>query len=71
MVEQARVRCSVCRSAVAIEVLWAVGETCPLCSQPLHAARRRPEPAGVLGATIALLPPDPPARIDRAGAGKQ
>jgi hypothetical protein len=71
MVERARVRCSVCRSAVAIEVLWAVGETCPHCSQPLHTARRRPEPAGVLGATIALLHPDPPAKIVRVGAGEQ
>ena len=35
MVERARVRCPVCRSAVPVTVLWAVGDTCPCCSQPL------------------------------------
>jgi hypothetical protein len=70
MLERARVRCSVCRSTVAIEGLWAAG-TCARCSQPLHAARRRPEPGGVLGATVALLHPGPPPRVVRAGAGKQ
>jgi hypothetical protein len=55
MVERARVRCSVCRSAVPVAVLWAVGESCPQCSQPLYAACRRPTPDGLLGKTIALL----------------
>ncbi len=71
MVEQARVRCSVCRSAVAVEVLWAVGETCPHCSQPLYAARRRPNPPGVLGRTIAVLHAESPARIVRPREDKQ
>ena len=59
MVERARVRCPVCRSAVPLNVLWAVGETCPRCSQPLHAARRKPGPDGLLGKTIALPRADP------------
>ena len=71
MVEQVRARCPVCRSAVPVEVLWAVGDTCPRCAQLLHAARRRPNPAGVLGRTIALLHAEPPARTVRPGAHKQ
>ncbi len=75
MVEQARVRCPVCRSAVPVTVLWAVGDTCPRCSQPLHAARRRPSPAGVLGKAVAVLQTDSlqpsraqshPAEVDEA-----
>jgi hypothetical protein len=71
MVDQARVRCPVCRSAVPVEVLWAIGDICPRCSRPLYAARRRPNPAGVLGRTIALLHAESPARIVRPGADKQ
>lgn len=79
MVEQARVRCPVCRSAVPVTVLWAVGDTCPRCSQPLHAARRRPSPAGVLGKTLAMLQTDsraispgqrPSAEVDEAAEPK-
>jgi hypothetical protein len=40
MVDRIRVRCSVCRSAVPVTVLWAVGDICPHCSQPLRSARR-------------------------------
>lgn len=61
MVERARVRCRVCRSAVPVTVLWAVGDTCPCCSQPLYAARRRPNLDGVLGKAIALVHTESPA----------
>jgi hypothetical protein len=71
MVEPALVRCSVCRSVVSVTVLWAIGDTCPRCSQPLHAARRRANPAGVLGRTIALLHAESSARIVRPGSKKQ
>jgi hypothetical protein len=52
-VERGFVRCSVCRSALPVTVLWAVGETCPRCSGALHAPRRHT--AGVPpGKTVAL-----------------
>jgi hypothetical protein len=71
MVEQARVRCPVCRSTLPVEVLRAAGDTCSRCAQPLYAARRRPNPAGVLGRTIAVLHAELPTRTDRPGPKKQ
>jgi hypothetical protein len=55
MAERARVRCPSCRTAVSLTMLWATGDTCPTCSRPLRTARPRPEPAGVLGRTLALV----------------
>lgn len=55
MVERARIRCPVCRTAVPLTVPWEAGDACPSCSRPLHAARRRPEPAGALGKTLLPL----------------
>ena len=43
----ARVRCSVCRSAVPVMVLWATGDTCPRCSLPLNVAHARLNPEGM------------------------
>ena len=43
MIERIGVRCPVCRSALPILLLWAVGETCPRCSRPLDVARHSPE----------------------------
>jgi len=71
MVESTYVRCSVCRSVVSVTVLWAIGDTCPGCSQALYAARRRANPAGVLGRTIALLHAEALARTVRPGPNKQ
>jgi hypothetical protein len=65
--ERAQVRCPVCRSVVSVTVLWAIGDTCPCCSQPLSAARRRPKPDGVPGKTLALLHAERPANL--AGPG--
>jgi hypothetical protein len=54
IVEEARVRCSECRSAVPVSLLWAVGEICPRCSQSLNAVPRRSTTDGLVG-KIALL----------------
>ena len=54
MIDRIGVRCPVCRSAMPIVLLWAVGETCPRCSRPLDAASRRPRPQGVVGKTLEL-----------------
>ncbi|HME01876.1 MAG TPA: hypothetical protein VKG38_02460 [Solirubrobacteraceae bacterium] len=53
-VERGRVRCSVCRSALPVTVLWAVGESCPRCSGELHACRRHT--TGVPPARTVALP---------------
>jgi hypothetical protein len=71
MVDRIRVRCRVCRSSVPVTVLWAVGEACPRCSQPLYVARRRPRPAGVLGETIALRHLGASAEVVRPGVAKR
>ena len=42
MVERARIRCPICRSALPVTVLWAVGNVCPRCSQALDYASGRP-----------------------------
>lgn len=63
MVERARIRCPVCRSAVPLSVLWAVGDTCPRCNKPLHSARERAGPDGLLGKTLATLHADSRAKI--------
>ena len=34
-----RLRCPVCRSVVPITLVWALGDSCPRCSEPLHAAQ--------------------------------
>jgi len=54
MIDRIGVRCPVCRSAMPIVLLWAVGETCPRCSRPLDAASRRPRPDGVVGRALEL-----------------
>ena len=57
MVEQARARCPVCRSAVPMKVLLAVGDI----ALAAPAGPRCPpatNPAGVLGKTLALLQTD-------------
>ena len=54
MIDRIGVRCPVCRSAMPIVLLWAVGETCPRCSRPLDAASRRPRPHGVVGRAVEL-----------------
>ena len=38
-----RVRCSNCRSAVAVTLVWAAGDTCPRCLAPLPAGKFRRE----------------------------
>jgi hypothetical protein len=48
---------------VSVTVLWAVGDTCPWCSQPLYAARRQPKPDGVPGKTLALLHAESPTNL--------
>ena len=55
MIDRIRVRCPACRSAVPVSVLWAVGETCPRCSQPMNSARRLPRSDAVVAKTIDLL----------------
>ena len=69
--ERAQVRCPVCRSVVSVTVLWAIGDTCPRCSQPLYAARRRPNPDRVPGKTRALLHAEWPANLAGPGIAKQ
>jgi hypothetical protein len=69
--ERARVRCCVCRSVVPITVLWAVGDTCPCCSQPLQAARRRPKPEAMVGKALGLPDAESPANLVDPGAAKR
>ncbi len=69
--ERAQVRCPVCRSVVSVTVLWAVGDTCPCCSQPLYAARPRRKPDGVSRKTLALLHAESPANLVGPGVAKQ
>lgn len=69
MLERDLIRCPACRTAVPLAVLWAAGDVCPGCSRPLVTARRRPDPTGVLGQTLALLraqKPGPPRPGNRA-----
>lgn len=33
-----RLRCPICRSVVPITLVWALGDSCPRCSEPLRAA---------------------------------
>jgi len=70
MVERALVRCPACRSAVPVTVLWAVGDTCPRCSEPLYAARRRTKPEGMLGKTLALPQAELPPNVVGPGRAK-
>jgi hypothetical protein len=68
--ERAQVRCPACRSVVYVTVLWAIGDICPCCSQPLYA-RRRPNPDAVPGQTLALLHAEWPANLAGPGVAKQ
>ena len=34
-----RLRCPVCRSVVPVTLVWALGDSCPRCSEPLRAAQ--------------------------------
>lgn len=69
MVERIRVRCRVCRTAAPLTVLWAIGDTCPRCSEPMYTARQRPAPDGVLGKAIALLHTQTPVNSARPDPG--
>ena len=71
MIDRIGVRCPVCRSAMPIVLLWAVGETCPRCSRPLHDANRRPRPHGVLGKAPELSHATAPGQANRRGAPKR
>jgi hypothetical protein len=35
LLERSRIRCPVCRSAVPIAAVWATGDHCPRCLEPL------------------------------------
>lgn len=77
MVDRIRVRCSVCRSAVPITVLWAVGGICPRCSQPLRSANRSfnrddvlDSPDDVLGKPLGVLHAEPSASPAPGGEGR-
>jgi hypothetical protein len=71
MIDRIGVRCPVCRSAMPIVLLWAVGETCPRCSRPLDAASRRPRPHGVLGKALELSYATSPGQAARRGTPKR
>ena len=71
MIDRIGVRCPVCRSAMPIVLLWAVGETCPRCSRPLDAASRRPRPHGVLGKALELSQATAPGQAARRGTPKR
>jgi hypothetical protein len=66
-----QVRCPVCRSVLPAVALWTAGEVCPRCNGPLYSARRRSNPAGVLGKALSLLRAQPPPRSVRARAVKR
>jgi hypothetical protein len=71
MIDRIAVRCPVCRSAMPIVVLWAVGE-CPRCSRPLvDAASRRLRPHDVLGNALELSQATAPGQAARRGAPKR
>lgn len=71
IVERARIRCSICRSAVPVTVLWAVGESCPRCSRPLYAAYRRPTPDVALAKAIALLHAESASKSRSSGLARR
>lgn len=71
IVERARVRCSTCRSVVPLTVLWAVGESCPRCSQPLYAANRRPTPDDFWARRIALLHAEAASKSRSSGLARR
>lgn len=58
MVDRARIRCPVCRFAVPVTLLWAAGDVCPRCSQPLlYTSARRARTADARSNTTAVPPP--------------
>ena len=65
MPERIRVRCRACGCVVPVTVLWAIGDTCPHCSQPMTAApRRRRRDSVVIAALNASARPDATRRED-------
>lgn len=71
VLERAVIRCSSCRSAVPLTVLWAVGHTCPSCNRPLRVARRRAGPDEAPGDTLAKPHADSRAKLERPGAAQR
>ena len=68
MIDRIGVPCPVCRSAMPIVLLWAVGETCLRCSRPRDAATRRQRAHGVVGKALELSHATAPRQAVRRGA---